>query len=156
VPPLVNAIRSLKRPLGLVVATAAVVGAIISAVAVASAERRCESYKQSFGGSPPTIYRVTISAMGISCHEAERIIQQWQSGRGVKVHNRSGPLNATYWTLKRWPGWRCDEGAGGGEVVDGVLDGHLRDEDLLECPALSRYRWITVIPASPTTTSTQT
>ena len=111
---LVSAVRCLSKPLGLVVVIAAFVGVIISGVAVASTERRCESYKRSFGGSPPTVYRVTISARGISCREAERIVKQWQSGRGVKVHNRSGPLNATYWTLKGWAGWRCDEGAGGG------------------------------------------
>jgi hypothetical protein len=81
VPHVAGAMQSLGRPLRLVTATAAVVGVIISGVAVASPGHRCESYRRSFGGSTPTVYRVAISATNVSCREAERIIKQWQSGR---------------------------------------------------------------------------
>jgi hypothetical protein len=63
------------------------------------------------GNSVATIY---ISAHGISCHRARRIDREFYFGPQDRKHHH-GPENYNgWWTLDRYPGWRCGEGTGGG------------------------------------------
>jgi hypothetical protein len=57
---------------------------------------------------------IYVSADGLTCTHARRIVREYRFGpEGRKVHH--GPENYNgWWSLKRFPGWRCHEGTGGG------------------------------------------
>lgn len=104
-----------KLPQGLLVAILLAVSLPLAALAGAPAypTHKCESYRESFGGPVKGTYLITILNLNVSCGNAEKITHEFLSGRGVTQHGH-GALNATYWTLRYWPGWRCVMGAGGG------------------------------------------
>lgn len=88
--------------------------------AAASFGVRCGAYRVNAGGTPATIYRATVYERHTSCNKAVAIIKDFQKrGSDVVVHNAGGPLLATSWTLKSYPGWRCVVGAGGGACLHG-------------------------------------
>ena len=60
-------------------------------------------------------YRIWVYAKGISCRTARKIQKEFWLGpaRRKVIHN--GGSGASGWvTLKRYPGWRCGSGSGGG------------------------------------------
>jgi hypothetical protein len=60
-------------------------------------------------------YRIYVYANHhLSCRKAARVMRAfWGPSRGVVAHN--GGAGAFGWyTLKKYPGWKCNSGAGGG------------------------------------------
>jgi hypothetical protein len=57
---------------------------------------------------------IYVSADGLGCTRARRIVREYRFGpEDRKLHH--GPENYTgWWSLERFPGWRCHEGTGGG------------------------------------------
>lgn len=83
--------------------------------AAASSSQFCSAFQT-------TDRTVVVSKMTTNptCVVAAAITRNVLSGRGVTRHG--GPANAENWySLKRFPGWRCDTGAGGaGECRKGA------------------------------------
>ncbi len=60
-----------------------------------------------------TVYAIRVRAKHTSCRGARRLVKDFFNDRGVRQHG--GPYGyQTYYTLDRFPGWRCGTGAGGG------------------------------------------
>jgi hypothetical protein len=56
-------------------------------------------------------WKAKITATHIRCRKARRILRYWfEEGSGVHYH----PEGSEWWTLDRYPGWRCGFGAGAG------------------------------------------
>lgn len=91
--------------MGLVLATATV-GALPASGT--SKVRACPGIMSADGGE----YRVRPYAQGISCKAARRIVREF------RVLKR-GIGNDEPYRLRRYPGWRCYEGAGGGNCARG-------------------------------------
>lgn len=71
----------------------------------------CGTVKHRFDSD--TVYAIRVRAKRTSCRGARRLVRDFYSDRGV--HRHGGPTNAeTYYTLDRFPGWRCGTGASGG------------------------------------------
>lgn len=71
-------------------------------------------------GSFHATYRIRVYATGMSCRRAVAIQKEWWLGpptRQVVVNGGSGA--GGYVLLKRYPGWRCSSGSGGGQCVRG-------------------------------------
>jgi hypothetical protein len=74
--------------------------------------RHCGTIRGSDG------WHADLSAEHIPCRKARRILRYWfEGGSGVKVH--SPPGKSEWTTLRPYPGWRCDFGAGGGGCFKG-------------------------------------
>lgn len=79
--------------------------------AVASA-KKCGSFKAT--------YRYTVSKSGpVKCSFALRIVKSF-----IRDHDRwrkrgDGTVAGTYYTNRRFRGWRCSEGSGGGSCSRG-------------------------------------
>jgi hypothetical protein len=64
-------------------------------------------------------YKIHVFAKGISCAKARRIQKVYwlaPKSRTEEVITRRGPV---YIKLKRFPGWKCMSGAGGGDCSKG-------------------------------------
>lgn len=56
-----------------------------------------------------------VGATKVSCYKAKRILKFWLAyGPGVRWNRRGD-----YYTLRRYPGWKCGTGAGEGVCVKG-------------------------------------
>jgi hypothetical protein len=76
----------------------------------AEAHKTCGHIRWSDG------QRVQISADHMSCRAAKRIQKYWwRNGPGVHWHKK----DTDWWTLRRYPGWRCFQGAGAGGCSKG-------------------------------------
>jgi hypothetical protein len=64
------------------------------------------------------IDELEITHRGVSCSEADKIDRAFGTRHKTVIHRGAG-LNSTYWTLRAFPGWRCEVGAGGGSCSDG-------------------------------------
>jgi hypothetical protein len=65
-------------------------------------------------GSFPAEYRIYVYAnKRVGCGKARKVMKAWWLGKPGTVVEHDGPTGG-YVTLKRFPGWRCDSGAGGG------------------------------------------
>jgi hypothetical protein len=65
-------------------------------------------------GSFPARYRIYVYAnKRLGCRKARKVMKAWWLGKPGTVVEHDGPTGG-YVTLKRFPGWRCDSGAGGG------------------------------------------
>jgi hypothetical protein len=76
------------------------------------------SYK--YCGSFKARYHIRVYATHLSCRKALRIQKEYWLGprrRQVVVNGGSGA--AGYVLLKRYPGWRCGSGSGGGQCSKG-------------------------------------
>lgn len=68
-------------------------------------------------GPAPRRAGAYLRARNLTCVRARRIIKYWLSlGPGVKLHFANP---GTYYTLRRYPGWTCGDGAGGGGCSKG-------------------------------------
>jgi len=84
-----------------------------SAPAGAKAAKRCGSFTHT--------YRYTVSASGrVSCTSALRIVKSFiRSHSSWKEHSTDGTTAGTYYTNRKYRGWRCGEGSGGGSCWRG-------------------------------------
>jgi hypothetical protein len=74
--------------------------------------RKCGTFKAGY-----TIY---VYAKNITCKTARRIqIEYWRGPKSRQVVHNGGTGAGGYITLKRYPGWRCYSGAGGGSCSRG-------------------------------------
>jgi hypothetical protein len=64
-------------------------------------------------------YRIDVYAKNVSCRRARNVQKAFWRGseKSVIYHPMHGVDE--YWTLKRFPGWRCTTGAGGGSCAKG-------------------------------------
>lgn len=88
--------------------------AVMLAMLLSQADRAEAGYRpcgQLHDGHPGKTW---VGAKKTSCRKAHRILSYWLNGRGVKWH-RGGD----YYTLRRYPGWKCGSGAGAGTCVKG-------------------------------------
>ena len=70
-------------------------------------------------GSFRAQYKIQVFAKDVSCAKARRIQKDYWLGPPdghVEVHRHQGPQIVL---LKRFPGWRCSSGAGGGTCTKG-------------------------------------
>jgi hypothetical protein len=70
--------------------------------------KKCGSFKAKG-------YRIYVYAnKRLSCERARRVMKaRWGPSSGIVTHN--GGTGASGWiTLKKYPGWKCYSGAGGG------------------------------------------
>jgi hypothetical protein len=59
-------------------------------------------------------YQFAVTAHNMTCRVAEAIVGDfWRHGKDVILH-RGSSMNTTSWTLRRYQGWSCGIGAGGG------------------------------------------
>jgi hypothetical protein len=59
--------------------------------------------------------KIWVSAQGVSCGLARRVDHEFYFGpEDRKRHHGGSTVEQSWWTLKRFPGWRCGEGTGGG------------------------------------------
>lgn len=92
----------------LLLCLAIVVATVVSvAPAVAASQRSC-------GLTASSKYAFKVSAHGpVKCRNAKTLVRSFFSRKGFKKHG--GPYVAnTYYTSRRWPGWKCGLAAGGG------------------------------------------
>lgn len=91
------------------------VGAVVAfllAFLPASATANSQQFCTAFNGMGSTVV-VSKMTKNPTCAVAAGITRDFLTRRGVTRHG--GPSNAqTWYTLKRYPGWRCGTGAGGG------------------------------------------
>jgi hypothetical protein len=60
-------------------------------------------------------YRIWVYAKHLPCRKARRIMKTWWLGKPGTVVNHNGGSGYAGWvTLKKYPGWRCTSGSGGG------------------------------------------
>jgi hypothetical protein len=59
--------------------------------------------------------KIYVYAKNITCKKARRIqIEYWRGPKSRRVVHNGGTGAAGWITLKRYPGWRCTSGSGGG------------------------------------------
>jgi hypothetical protein len=76
------------------------------------------SYK--YCGSFNATYHIRVYATHLSCRKALRIQKEyWLGARRNHVVVNGGSGAAGYVLLKRYPGWRCGSGSGGGQCTKG-------------------------------------
>lgn len=65
-------------------------------------------------------YTISVYAKRISCKKARAIQRElWNGPRSRKIIRNGGSGASGYILLKRYPGWRCGSGAGGGSCNKG-------------------------------------
>ena len=65
-------------------------------------------------------YTIHVYAKHISCSKARRIQKEYWLGPDSRKVIHNGGSGASGWvTLKRYPGWRCGSGSGGGSCTRG-------------------------------------
>jgi hypothetical protein len=79
----------------------------------ATASKACGSFKHTYR------YRVSASG-GLKCASAMRIVKSFiRSHSSWREHTTDGTVAGTYYTHRRYKGWRCFEGSGGGSCLRG-------------------------------------
>jgi hypothetical protein len=75
---------------------------------VARADRYCATYRQGD-------YRIIVRAKKVSCRKAKRVVKSFRvtQSRGWK-HRGGSTMADSYYVNRKFPGWRCAEGSGGG------------------------------------------
>ena len=77
---------------------------------------------QHCGAFNTSIYHLDVYAKKVSCTLAFRIEREyWLGAKRNKVFVNGGSGALGYILLKRYPGWRCNSGAGGGVCQKGQL-----------------------------------
>jgi hypothetical protein len=79
----------------------------------ASAAKACGSFSHTYR------YRVSASG-GLKCVSAMRIVKSFiRSHSSWREHTTDGTVAGTYYTNRKYKGWRCFEGSGGGSCSRG-------------------------------------
>ena len=82
--------------------------------------RYCGSFKSG--------YRIYVYASHTTCHTAMRIQKEyWRGKRRNKVIVNGGSGAMGYVLLKRYPGWKCTSGSGGGGCSKGRKSAYYQD-----------------------------
>jgi hypothetical protein len=91
---------------------AALIASVVLASSAASAPTvQCGSFVKT--------YRIEVSKQGkIPCRSARLMVKDLLSGRGRVRHGKPGAA-LPYYTLARWPGWKCRAATGGGACAKG-------------------------------------
>ena len=91
---------------------AALVASVVLASSAASAPTvACGSFVKT--------YRIEVSKQGkIPCSAARLMVKDLLTGRGRVRHDKPGAA-LPYYTLARWPGWKCRAATGGGACAKG-------------------------------------
>lgn len=63
-------------------------------------------------------YLIEVAARGVSCRQAMEVVREFRI-RGKGVEHGDGTLAGSWYTLPRFPGWRCSQGTGGGGCRNG-------------------------------------
>jgi hypothetical protein len=91
-----------------------------SAVGTASAGSRWNLPGYRKCGTFHAQYRIHVYAKHLSCRRARRIQKEyWLAPDSRKVSHHGGYGAAGWITLKRFPGWKCTSGSGGGACAKG-------------------------------------
>ncbi len=113
-----RAFRRGRQTLGIVLASLALTGTALAAVTgwnplAAGPTHECSSFiGESNDGT--TLYRIVVSnSSGLSCKRATSVIEAfWGPEETVTQHGRF--VYDSYYTIRGFPGWRCQEAAGAG------------------------------------------
>ncbi len=96
-------------------ATIALPATAVAARGGARPTRRCGSFRHHVParyGLAGVWYRIDVTADGVGCPTAERLIRDLWSGKGV--HHGGTTDAGSWWTIPGFRGWRCGQGAGAG------------------------------------------
>lgn len=63
-------------------------------------------------------YLIEVAARGVTCRQARAVVTEFYI-RGNGVEHGDGTLAGSWYTLTRFPGWRCSQGSGGGGCRNG-------------------------------------
>jgi hypothetical protein len=117
VPSLIPSVR-LSRLLCVVIACAVLVPA---AGAAAKPPPRWFGPPSEYCGSFKSGYTIHVGAHKMSCRLALRIQKEyWNGKRRDRVEHRGESLAESWTLLKKFPGWRCAAGSGGGGCAKGA------------------------------------
>jgi hypothetical protein len=113
-----RAFRRSRQTLGVVLASLALAGTALAAVTgwnplAAGPTHLCNSFiGESSDGT--TLYRIVVSnSSGLSCKRATSVIEAfWSPEKAVTQHGQV--VSNSYYTIRGFPGWRCQEAAGTG------------------------------------------
>lgn len=84
-------------------------------LATAGTYKECGSFRAS--------YRILVSARGMPCKTAVKILREYWLGPASRHRIVNGGHGAGgYILLKRYPGWKCYSGQGAGHCVKGSKD----------------------------------
>ncbi len=84
-----------------------------SSAAPDAAYHYCSSFKASQ-------YTIRVYATNVTCRNARMIQREWWLGPpSAKQRHGRGGLSSTYYTMTRFPGWKCTSGSGGGSCNRG-------------------------------------
>jgi hypothetical protein len=70
-------------------------------------------------GSFHAEYKIHVFARDVSCAKARRIQEEFWRGPSSRKTEVITPKGPVYIKLKRFPGWKCSSGAGGGTCTNG-------------------------------------
>lgn len=96
--------------------------ALLTFACVASQAEAANPYGPAFKscGSFETKYHVRVYATHMPCRKALRIQKEyWRGPESRKTIVNGGTGCCGYILLKRFPGWKCTSGAGGGACTKG-------------------------------------
>ncbi len=83
----------------------------------------CQSFVTPREQFLPHGYKVYVYAIGMRCSTARTIEHEyWFAPDRRKIYVNGGSGAAGYTLLKRYPGWRCDFGAGDGGCTKGKAE----------------------------------
>lgn len=151
-----RAYRRGRQTLGIVLASLALTGTALAAVTGwnplgAGPTHECNSFiGESTDGT--TLYRIVVSnSSGLSCDRATSVIEAFWGPEGTVTQHGQVVFNS-YYTIRGFPGWRCQEATGAGlcTLRDGrVAEYEVRDTWDLRTPrAANRPRGTTEVDSS--------
>lgn len=112
---MVGSLASVRRSsLGFLAAVAVAVA--LASLLFAPGAGAADTYRRCGEMHGADHWKARISATHMTCRRARHILRYWfNEGPGVHYH----PTHSEWWTLDRYPGWRCGFGAGGGGCSKG-------------------------------------
>lgn len=114
-----------KKALGTILAMTM----LLTLTSVATVARAATPFGPGFRscGSFKAQYVIHVYASHIPCRKATRIQKEYWLAPEIRTEEiRSGPYKG-YVRLKRFPGWRCSSGTGGGNCTKGKADAAYTD-----------------------------
>lgn len=101
--------------------TTALVAASLTPAAAAPVSGKHPSWPGlHYCGSFQSDYKIYVYKKGITCRKAMRIQREyWNGKRADRVTVNGGTGAAGYTVLKKFPGWKCGSGSGGGSCNKG-------------------------------------
>lgn len=78
--------------------------------------KKCDEFRAGDTLIKAYASKETESQAPLGCGRANRIMRAWWRGPDPEAHDHQ---NGDYYTLERFPGWRCSSGSGGGSCSRG-------------------------------------